>query len=162
MKKLSVLMALLAIVILPACGKSKNDPKNGIGIAGAGVYSPGVVPTNGGCVSVSPTGSTVRIYFSGNASASGYTGINADLRPASSMNPTGTRYQRNSYDYIDLYANGNSMSGYVDFRPETISWVVAYGGSQICGVYLQNSGISNTGMILNNVRLITAGSQLPL
>lgn len=95
----ALFVMLLAISILPGCGKNKNQDQGvAVGVAPVGLY-PGQIPgTSGfavtGQLQVSQTGN-----FSGSLSSQG-------------GSATGAAYSRNNgYDQIVLYINGNN-SGY--------------------------------------------------
>jgi len=134
------LLAVLALSILPGCGKSKNE--GGTVVGGGGVIvAPPVGGGSGGCYDTrSLFNSGLTLGFSGQASIG--TGIRAQmpLYGAAAGFPGGytNTYYRDLYtgDRIDIAINGANAYAQVTLAPATIAWINTYGGGQVCGFYV--------------------------
>ncbi len=138
------LLGLLAISILPGCGKKKNDEQIGVGVVGSVNTPPPVSGGVGGCYNVSTIyGSGVTLGFSGVLSQSG-TGLTANLSlySTSAALPggyTNTYYRTTNYgDRVDVAINGSSTYVQASLSTSAVALAQYYGG-QICGFYMNVS-----------------------
>jgi hypothetical protein len=143
--KILATLALLAISILPGCGKSNNS-----GVAVSGVYGGGYYNNYGtyngqamGCYNLTsylqsnPSGG-FQATFAGIGSISQYTGAVAGEMYGSQSGVGGANYIRqNPYgdnaqlSITSAYGNATAV---VTLAPATVAAIVYYGGGQLCGI----------------------------
>jgi hypothetical protein len=136
------LLAVLALSILPGCGKSKNDKGGGVIGGGGVIVAPPVTGGgSGGCYNTSTLfNSGLTLGFSGTASLG--TGIRAQMPLYSHSGGIPGGYTNSYYrdlftgDRIDIAINGTNAYAQVTLSPNTIAWINTYGGGQICGFYV--------------------------
>lgn len=154
MKKqvLMSLLAVIAITVMPGCGKKKNNEAGVIVGGPVGVVQPYGSGT-GGCYPVPQYyNSSLTLGFSGSISQS-YNGIIASLNlyAASAGFPggyTNTYYRQNhmTQDRVDLALNGGSAYAQVTLGAGTVALIAqssnGYSQGEVCGFYI-NTGIVN-------------------
>lgn len=134
------LLAVLAISILPGCGKSKNSDSTGV-VGGGVIVAPPVTGGGGGCYNTrSIVGSGVTLGFSGTVA------IGTGIKSYMSLYSTGggipggytNSYYRDTYpgDRIDIAINGTNGYSQVTLGANTVAWINTYGGGQVCGFYI--------------------------
>lgn len=145
------LVVLVAISILPGCGKSKNNEgvPPPVGIVAPPVIQPPVInpPAPGGpgqCANLSgvPQGQGITLYFSGNNVMGG-----SGLYGAMYVSGAGGGYQywrTNMFgDRIDVGLSGSTGYAQVYLAPITVDALRVNAQGQVCGVWF-NTGYSNT------------------
>ncbi len=144
MKKL-VLSALLALSVLPGCGKKNNGD-----VAVAGVAAPiGIsnIGLQGSCYNLNQigVGGGANLTFQGQGWVSPYTGaLQASLQGMNVAFP-GVSYQRSNTagDTVQVYVSGQTVIAYAMLSANTVSWIKFYGNSygqagSVCGLYIDS------------------------
>lgn len=157
MKKL-MFAAVLAISVLPGCGKKNNDAPVNVGApAGVGVSSIGI--QSGSCYNMNQVAvnSGVNLTFQGQGYISPYTGaLQAQLQGVNTSFP-GVTYSRTNAagDTVQVYVSGQTVIAYANLAANTVNWIRYYGGNQgsmICGLYI-DSPVSGSTLTMS-VRMI--------
>jgi hypothetical protein len=153
MKKL-MLAAVLAISVLPGCGKKNNDAGNvNTGVAPVGVSSIGI--QSGSCYNMNQVAvnGAVNLTFQGQGFVSPYTGaLQAQLQGVNVAFP-GVSYSRTNAagDTLQVYVSGQNVIAYASLAANTVNWIRYYGGNQgsmICGIYI-NSPVSGSTLTMS-------------
>ncbi len=157
-KKIYAIVALLAISVLPGCGKSKND---GVinGQVNYGGFTGGV-NGQGGCYNLQYSNGPITMGFSGQGYAA-YGGVEALMQGATSGLPGVTHVRTNhAGDTLQMYVNGNSSYGVATLQPGTINLLMQYGVYQICGLYV-NSSVSGSSLDISAQFIAQGGRYVP-
>lgn len=140
--KILATLALLAISVLPGCGKSNN------GVVTNGVYGAGYIGGangQGGCYDLRQMNAAgqqqIQVAFSGYNQYS--QSLAGTLTATNSAVGGGYAYSHNNGygDSVTVYINGNQMTAIATLSYGTISYINTYGNGYLCGLYV-NSGIS--------------------
>jgi len=146
------LLAVLAVSILPGCGKKNGDGDNPISGVPGYSYVPGTANGAGGCVQFAVTSGAFSFPIAGQAQI-GITGFSANATVGGSGYTSGNYYFRRNGagDEIRLVLNGSPNSTGSIVATVTLSQmtVLALGG-HIQPICVQSVSFQNTG--------ITAGS----
>lgn len=154
MKKL-MFAAVLAISVLPGCGKKNNDAPVNVGApAPVGVSSVGI--QNGSCYNMNQVGvgAGANLTFQGQGWISPYTGaLQAQLQGANVAFP-GVTYNRSNAagDTVQVYVSGQTVIAYAILAPNTVNWIRYYSGGTICGLYIDSPVSAST--LTMSVRMI--------
>lgn len=141
----ALFVMLLAISILPGCGKNKNQGEVGIGVAPIGLF-PGA-----------PAGSTSFAFY-GNGQVGAGGGLYGNFSAGGSGQILGQQYVRNnsSGDRILVSVSGSAgsqvtVSGIVSLAPSTVAWYQVNCGGMPNMVIFQGQVLPATGTILSSI-----------
>ncbi|MGE3260776.1 MAG: hypothetical protein AB7K68_03250 [Bacteriovoracia bacterium] len=144
----ALFVMLLAISILPGCGKNKNQGDVGIGVAPIGLF-PGA-----------PAGSTSFAFY-GNGQVGAGSGLYGNFSAGGSGQVLGPQYRRTngSGDQILVSVSGATgygtsqvtVSGIVSLAPSTVAWYQVNCGGMPNMVVFQGQVLNATGVIQSSI-----------
>jgi hypothetical protein len=153
--KMLATLALLAISILPGCGKSNNGSVSAPGYGVGGGYIGG---TNGqgGCYDLRQINGGTQVGFQGYNQSN--QSIIATLSAVTSAAGGGYQYNRSNQagDSLSVFVNGQTVTAVANLSYGTVAYINMYYGGYLCGLYI-NSTVSpqNT---LNSSALLLNGN----
>lgn len=163
MKKL-VFVALLALSVLPGCGKKNNDQP----VIGGGpvVGSASIGISNGSCYNLNAVAvnSPVNLTFQGSGWISPYTGALQAQVQGSNIAFPGVSYSRSNGagDTLQVYVSGQTVIAFAQLSANTVNWIKYYGNQygqagSVCGLYI-NSPISASNITMS-AQIISGNGQ---